>query len=127
MNKTIPPLTQLVKLTNGEDISIDLMSVCFPKQVFSRMGPSLVAGVVQDPTWKAVYVWQEKDGVYIYAGDITFHDEGEGAIKWNIFPHVSSHSPERAEEHILAELKQKNNLRDGGVRGGNTISLLSIN
>lgn len=91
-------------LTNGEEILVASNEVCNPDQTLVRMGEGLVAGVVNDPTWSGVYIWQQDSGgVYRYLGDMTVRPYRESELmKFHLVVFTPTNSPE------LQELVRKN-------------------
>lgn len=71
-------MPEKVTLTDGEVVTVLVEGVCFPKQAFSRVGPNILAGVVNTPApeeWHGVYFWHDTgDGVYRYLGDMTMRE-----------------------------------------------------
>lgn len=80
---------QRVRLTDGEEVNVALDSVCNTKQTFSRIGPHLLAGIVNTPSpeeWHGIYLWHEVGGVYHYVGDIVLREHNSRAV------HIAVHA-----------------------------------
>lgn len=95
-----------VALVDGTKVMMELDSVCFPKQTFVRLGPRLIAGIVDTAdgaAWQGIYLWRQKatGGPYNYIGDLIFRERDE-SIALNIYgilelpknsePSISSHA-----------------------------------
>jgi len=107
-----------VALVGGETVTLALGSVCIQNQIFVRMGERLVAGVVQDPTWQGIYIWQEVDGVYQRLGDIVFKEQGDGSVIWDAYPWT--HNSRDFEARAAGLLAEGGRLQESGLQFGST-------
>jgi len=114
----------VVRLVSGEEVHMKLDSVCNQDQTFVRMGKRLIAGVVVDPRWQGIYIWQEVNGVYVRLGDIVFKDHEDGSVQWDMYAWVHS-SPdfEQRAARFLAEQAEKH---ASVLTTGNHIAMLSV-
>ena len=79
------------KLTDGDDVMIELDEVCYPEQVFSRVGPNILAGIVSNEASgrrHGIYLWHNVEGVYHYVGDIVLSDGKYHGIEMQINAHI---------------------------------------
>lgn len=90
-----------VKLTNGEEVTVALESVCNTQQTFSRIGTHLLAGIVNmapPEEWHGIYLWHEVGGVYRYVGDIVLREHQPQAVQIEVHAHIPL-SDNLAEQH----------------------------
>lgn len=113
-----------VTLANGETVHLALDSVCNQKQTFVRMGPRLTAGVVDDPTWQGIYIWQEVAGVYVRLGDVVFKEQQDGSVIWDVY--TWTHNSREFEKRAAKLLAEQGEMHASGISTGNHTSLLSI-
>ena len=113
-----------VTLVGGEKVKLALDSVCNQKQTFIRMGKRLIAGVVEDPSWQGIYIWQEVDGVFHRLGDIVFKNQEDGSVIWDVYPWT--HNTPEFEKRAAAHLAKQGELHALGCSTGNHMEMLSV-
>lgn len=113
-----------VTLANGETVQLALDSVCNQKQTFVRMGKNTIAGIVDDPTWQGIYIWQEVAGIYVRLGDIVFKEQRDGSVIWGVY--VWTHNTREFEKRAAAFLAGQSEIHVSGISTGNHMALLSI-
>lgn len=113
-----------VELVSGEKVELALDSVCNQKQIFVRVGERLVAGVVDDPSWQGIYIWQEVGGVYERLGDVVFKNQEDGSVIWSMYlwTHNTPEFQRRAADHLVKQGELH------ALRGstGNHMEMLSV-
>ena len=116
--------TTEVTLVNGEKAKLALDSVCNQKQIFVRVGRCLIAGVVEDPSWQGIYIWQEIQRVYRYLGDVVFKEQKDGSVIWSVY--LWTHNTSKFERRAAAHLVKQNEMHASGVSTGNHMEMLSV-
>lgn len=96
-------LAKKVTLVDGE--SVRIQSICGQQCNYIRIGPKLIAGVVNEPGWNGMYLWQEIDEIYVYFGDILFLHQKNNTILWKIFPWIADDIEDRALEMLIKQAK----------------------
>jgi len=116
--------TTEITLVSGEKVMMALDSVCNQKQIFVRMGEHLIAGVIEDPTWQGIYIWQEVNGVYQRLGDVVFKNQEDGSVVWDVY--AWTHNTPEFERRAAANLAKQGEMHALGSSTGNHMQMLSV-
>jgi hypothetical protein len=99
----------MAKLISGEDVNLNLDSVAQQNQTLIRISSTLVMGVVNDLPDADLYLWQERNGKYVYVGDFLIKDQG-ASLAWKM---VMSNFRQKSvrESNIESICKQADRMR----------------